>query len=98
MFTRTGGTLNVRIETYTVRESCGAQGNAIFSITFSPAEDDTAPTEAEDTLLNSDSLAVSLLNDVQSGWATVTQTMADATAAINEVEKTLNTITTGSAD
>ncbi|EOS94146.1 DNA circularization N-terminal domain-containing protein [Erwinia tracheiphila] len=89
------GTLNVRIETYTVRESCGAQGNAIFSITFSPAEDDTAPTEAEDTLLNSDSLAVSLLNDVQSGWATVTQTMADATAAINEVEKTLNTITNG---
>lgn len=89
------GTLNVQIESYTVRESCGAQGTAIFSITFSPAADDTAPVEAEDTQLNSDSLADSLLSDVQAGWATATEKMVDATAAMNEVEKTVNTLTNG---
>ncbi|WP_145598793.1 DNA circularization protein [Yersinia alsatica] len=89
------GTLNVQIESYTVRESCGAQGTAIFSITFSPAADDTAPVETEDTQLNSDSLADSLLSDVQAGWATATEKMADATAAMNEVEKTVNTLTNG---
>lgn len=89
------GTLNVQIESYTVRESCGAQGTAIFSITFSPAADDTAPIEAEDTQLNSDSLADSLLSDVQAAWATATEKMADATAAMNEVEKTVNTLTNG---
>lgn len=89
------GTLNVQIESYTVRESCGAQGTAIFSITFSPAADDTAPIEAEDTQLNSDSLADSLLSDVQTGWAIATEKMADATAAMNEVEKTVNTLTNG---
>lgn len=89
------GTLNAQIETYTVRESCGAQGNAIFSITFSPAADDTAPMEAEDTQLNSDSLADSLLSDVQAAWTTATEKMADATAAMNEVEKTVNTLTNG---
>ncbi|WP_314188548.1 DNA circularization protein [Yersinia massiliensis] len=89
------GTLNVQIETYTVRESCGALGTAIFSITFSPAADDTAPIETEDTQLNSDSLADSLLSDVQTAWATATEKMADATAAMNEVEKTVNTLTNG---
>lgn len=89
------GTLNVQIETYTVRESCGALGTAIFSITFSPEADDTAPIETEDTQLNSDSLADSLLSDVQTAWATATEKMADATAAMNEVEKTVNTLTNG---
>ncbi len=89
------GTLNAQIESYTVRESCGAQGTAIFSITFSPAADGTAPIEAENTQLDSDSLADSLLDDLQADWAAVTAAVADATAAMNEVEKTVNTITNG---
>jgi prophage DNA circulation protein len=89
------GTQTIQLETYTVRESCGAQGNAIFSITFSPAVDDTAPVEADDSKLDSDSLADSLLNDLTADWAKATAAVADVTAAINEVEKTVNTITNG---
>ncbi|EYU13604.1 DNA circularization protein [Photorhabdus aegyptia] len=89
------GKQRIQIETYTVRESCYTGGVAMFSVTFVPAADKTAPVEAHKPELNSDSLTSRVLSDVTAAWDTVTGAIAKVTDTLNTVEATVNTIVNG---
>ncbi|SCZ73762.1 MULTISPECIES: DNA circularization protein [Photorhabdus] len=89
------GKQRIQIETYTVRESCYTGGVAMFSVTFVPAADKTAPVEAHKPELNSDSLTNRVLSDVTAAWNTVTGAIAKVTDTLNTVEATVNTIVNG---
>ncbi|ETS32103.1 Mu-like prophage DNA circulation protein [Photorhabdus khanii NC19] len=89
------GKQQIQIETYTVRESCYTGGVAMFSVTFVPAADETAPVEAHKPELNSDSLTNRVLSDVTAAWGTVTGAIAKVTDTLNTVEATVNTIVNG---
>lgn len=85
----------IQIEAYTIRESCSAGGIAMFSVTCSPAVDDTAPVEEEEELLGEDSLLDSIIDDVTEVWDTVTGAIAEVEAVVAAVEQTVNLITNG---
>ncbi|KER01185.1 DNA circularization protein [Photorhabdus temperata] len=89
------GKQQIQIETYTVRESCYTGGVAMFSVTFVPAADKTAPVEAHKPELNSDSLTSRVLSDITAAWGTVTGAIAKVTDTLNTVEATVNTLVNG---
>ncbi|MDC9594880.1 DNA circularization protein [Xenorhabdus sp. IM139775] len=89
------GKQQVQIETYTVRESCYTGGVALFSVTFVPAADNTAPIVSQQPELNDQSLTGSILADIKENWETFTSAVNQATERLNAIENTVNTIVNG---
>ncbi|CDL79721.1 DNA circularization protein [Xenorhabdus cabanillasii] len=89
------GKQQVQIETYTVRESCYTGGVALFSVTFIPAADHTAPLVSQQPELDSNGLTDSTLADITANWETVTRAVNQATERLNAIENTVNTIVNG---
>lgn len=89
------GKQQVQIETYTVRESCYTGGVALFSVTFVPSANNTAPNVSQRPELNGQAVNDSTLADVTRHWKTFTHAVNQATERLNAVENTVNTIVNG---
>lgn len=89
------GKQQVQIETYTVRESCYTGGVALFSVTFVPAANNTAPIVSQRPELNDRTLNDSTLKDITQNWETFTRAVHQATERLSAVENTLSTIVNG---
>ncbi|MDC9620145.1 DNA circularization N-terminal domain-containing protein [Xenorhabdus sp. XENO-7] len=89
------GQQQVQIETYTVRESCYTGGVALFSVTFVPAANNTAPQVSQRPELKDKGLTDSTLADIAANWKIFTSAVNQATERLNAVANTVNTIVNG---
>ncbi|HHR6503117.1 TPA: DNA circularization protein [Providencia alcalifaciens] len=89
------GKEQIKIESYTVRESCYTGGVALFSVTFVLSTENTSPVIASESSLNSDALTDSTLADIAAHWSSFTDTLSHAVERMNALENTVNTIVNG---